>query len=499
MASSNRVNLSVIFKVAGILLVIEGFFMLSCLGFSFWDDPYSYSEFRLFNPRQDFFPLFVSGLGTATLGMLLWYTNRSPLKNAIGKREGYLLISISWLIISFFGTLPYLLSGVADNFTDAFFEAMSGFTTTGATVFNNVEIIPKGLLFWRAITQWLGGMTIIFFSLAVLPFLGIGGGLLFISESPGFSPEKLHPRIIETLKRLWLIYLSFTLILTFLLILGGMTLFDALCHAFSTVSTGGFSTKNESITVFPEFIRYVIAVFMLMAGIGSTVQYFVFTGQWRKAFLNEEVRYYLSFILLSIIVCTVALSFLVHDTFGPVFGESVFQVISIISTTGFVTADYLQWPSFLWMFFFLLMFTGACAGSAGGGVKMVRILLLLKNSTHELKRLVHPQAIIPVRLNGRYVGEESIFNVLAFFLIYIIVFAGGSLVMSLIGLEFYTAIGTTAACIGNIGPGLGSVGPMHSYAAIPDAGKWTLSFLMLIGRLEFLTVFILFSRTFWKK
>lgn len=499
MAGPNRVNLSVILKVTGMLLVIEGFLMLGCLGFSAWYDPYSMIDYGLFNPKHDFLPLFVSGIITSTLGLFLWVSNRQPFRNAIGKREGYLIFTISWLSISLFGALPYLLSGVAQNLTDAFFESMSGFTTTGATIFSNVESIPNGLLFWRATTQWLGGMAIIVLPITVLPFLGIGGMQLFISEAPGFSPEKLHPRITETIKKLWFIYLAITMILTLLLVAGDMTFFDALCHAFSTVSTGGFSTRNDSITGYSEYVRYVIAFFMLLAGIGSTVLFFIFTGQWRKAFANEELRYYLSLTLFCIIVCTVALSFLVHDTFRPALGESVFQVISIISTTGFITADYQQWPSFLWAFFFLLMFTGACAGSTGGGVKMVRILLLLKNSTHELKRLVHPQAIIPVRLNGRYVSEDTIFNILAFFLIYIMVFAGGSFVMSLMGLEFYTAIGTTAACIGNIGPGLGSVGPMHSYAAIPDGAKWILSFLMLIGRLEFLTVFILFSRTFWKK
>lgn len=499
MARSNKVNLNVILKVTGLLLVIEGFFMLGCLGFSAWFDPYSMEEFDLFNPNHDFLPLFVSGLFTSALGLFLWMSNRVSFRNTIGKSEGYLIFTLSWVAISLFGALPYMLSGAVPDFTDAFFESMSGFTTTGATIFTNVESVPNGLLFWRATTQWFGGMAIILMSIAVLPFLGIGGMQLFISEAPGFSPEKLHPRITETIKRLWFIYLSFTFVLTLLLVLGGMSFFDAISHAFSTVSTGGFSTKNDSIAGFSEFSKYVIALFMLMAGIGTSIHYFAFTGQWRKAIASEELRYYFSLILFCIIICTVGLSMMVHDTFWPALGESVFQVISIISTTGFVTTNYQQWPAFLWAFIFLLMFTGACSGSTGGGIKMVRILLLLKNSTHELKRLVHPQAIIPVRLNGRFVGEETIFNVLAFFLIYIIVFAGGSMVMSVIGLDFYSAIGTTAACIGNIGPGLGDAGPMLSYAAIPDTGKWVLAFLMLIGRLEFLTVFILFSRSFWKK
>lgn len=499
MSRSNKVNLSVILKVTGLLLVIEGFFMLGCLGFSAWFDPYSLEESSLFNPTHDFLALFVSGLFTSVLGLSLWISNRVSFRNSIGKNEGYLIFTISWVAISLFGALPYMLSGVAQSFTDAFFESMSGFTTTGATIFTNVEAVPNGLLFWRATTQWLGGMAIILMSIAVLPFLGIGGMQLFISEAPGFSPEKLHPRITETIKRLWFIYLSFTFVLTLLLVLGGNSFFDAICHAFSTVSTGGFSTRNDSIAGFSEFSKYIIALFMLMAGIGTSIHYFAFTGQWRKAIASEELRYYFSLILFCIIICTVALSMLVHDTFRPALGESVFQVISIITTTGFVTTNYQQWPAFLWAFIFLLMFTGACSGSTGGGVKMVRILLLLKNSTHELKRLVHPQAIIPVRLNGKFVGEETIFNVLAFFLIYIMVFATGSMVLSFIGLDFYSAIGTTAACIGNIGPGLGNAGPMHSYADIPDAGKWILSFLMLIGRLEFLTVFILFSRSFWKQ
>jgi len=499
MAGSNKINLKAIVKISGLLMVIEGLFMLTSLGFSAWYDPYSLSRLSLFNPTHDFLPLLLSGSGIAISGYLLWFWNRSPIQNSIGKREGYIIATLSWIIISALGAIPFMLSGVTHSYTDAFFETISGFTTTGATIFNDVEAIPKGLLFWRALTQWIGGMIIIILSLAIMPILGIGGMQQFAVEASGFSAEKLHPRLIDTMKRFGLIYLILTFSLALLLFIGGQNFFDSLCHAFSTLSTGGFSTKNNSISEFSEFSRYVIAFFMLIAGISYSVQYYTFSGQWKRAIANEEIRYYFSLVLFCIIICTAALFFLVHNSFRLSIGESVFQVISIISTTGFVTTDYQLWPSFLWMLTFLLMFVGACTGSTGGGVKIIRILLLLKNSTHELKRLVHPQAIIPVKLNGKHVGQETIFNVLAFFLIYIMVFAAGSLIMSIIGMDFYTAIGSTAACIGNIGPGLGSTGPMLSYATIPEPGKWFLAFLMLIGRLEFLTVFILFSGSFWKK
>jgi trk system potassium uptake protein TrkH len=499
MAYSNKINLNAILKITGLLLVIEGMFMLSSLGFSAWYDPDCLNHLRLFDPAHDFLPLLVSGIGTGILGITLRIFNKKLDQNSIGKREGYIIVSLTWVTISIFGAIPFLISGVTDNYTDAFFETISGFTTTGATIFTDIESVPKGLLFWRSLTHWIGGMGIIVLSLAILPILGIGGMQLFIAEVPGVSPDKLHPRITHTAKRLWLIYVLLTLAQTILLMFGGMNLFESLCHAFGTMATGGFSTRNDSIAAFSPYIQYVVVLFMYLAGVSFTLHYFMLKRQFRKVVNNEELFHYTLILIIATIAITAALMITQGLAPGKAFRDGLFQVVSIVTTTGFITSDYLLWPFFAWMLIFLLMFTGGCAGSTGGGIKIVRIILLFKNSILELKRIVHPQAIIPVKLNGKSISQGIIFNVLAFFLIYIIIFAFGSLMMSALGLEFESAVGSVAASLGNIGPGLGIVGPIFNYSEIPVAGKWLLAFLMLLGRLELFTVLILFSSSFWKK
>ncbi len=499
MARSNKINLNAILKVTGLLLVIEGLFMLSSLGFSAWYEPVSFSTLVFFNSTHDFLPLLVSGTGVCLIGMILWLLNRNLDQNSIGKREGYIIVSLAWVIISLFGAIPFVLSGVTTNYTDAFFETMSGFTTTGASIFTDIESIPKGILFWRSMTHWIGGMGIIVLSLAILPILGIGGMQLFVAEVPGITPDKIHPRITQTAKRLWFIYVLFTLVQTALLMLGGLNFFDSLCHAFGTMATGGFSTKNDSVAGFSPYLQYVIIIFMFLAGINFSLHYFAMKGKFQKIFSNEELRLYTVILLVSTLIIAIAFISIQGTPVEKAFRDSLFQVVSIVTTTGFVSSNYLLWPFFTWFILFLLMFTGGCAGSTGGGIKIVRITLLFKNSLLELKRIIHPQAMLPVRLNGKSIPQEIIFNVLAFFLIYIIVFAFGSLLMSSIGLEFESAIGAVAASLGNIGPGLGIVGPALNYGLIPDAGKWLLAFLMLLGRLELFTVLILFSPTFWKK
>ena len=499
MAGASRINFSAILKIMGILLIIEGVFMLSSLGFSAWYDPDSLTHLRLFDPVHDFLPLLVSGLGIGLIGTLLWFTNKRLDQNSIGKREGYIIVSMAWVIISLFGAIPFMLSGVTDNYTDAFFETISGFTTTGSTIFKDIEAIPKGILFWRSLTHWIGGMGIIVLSLAILPILGIGGMQLFVAEVPGVTPDKLHPRITQTAKRLWYIYVLLTFVQTILLALGGMNLFDSLCHAFGTMATGGFSTKNDSIAGFSPYIQYVIILFMTIAGISFTLHYFALRGQFKKVISNEELKHYLMLILISTVLIAGGLIFISGLKTEKAFRDSLFHVVSIITTTGFITSNYLLWPYFTWFLLFLLMFTGGCAGSTGGGIKIVRILLLLKNSTMELKRIVHPQAILPVRLNGKAISQNIIFNVLAFFVIYIIIFVLGSLIMTMLGLEFESAVGSVASSLGNVGPGLGIVGPVENYSTIPAIGKWFLAFFMLLGRLELFTVLILFSASFWRK
>jgi len=482
---TSKISWKVILRLLGILLVIEGLFMLTPLPFALY-----YQERWIY--------LVVSALTALVSGGLLMLSTRGYDPRNIGKREGYIVVSFAWMVISLFGSFPFYISGYIPSFTDAIFETASGFSTTGATILTDIEALPKALLFWRSMTHWIGGMGIIVLSLAILPFLGIGGMQLFIAEVPGPTKDKLHPRIAETAKRLWGIYFILTLIQTSLLMFGGMDLFEGLCHAFGTMATGGFSTRNDSIASFSPYIQYVIIVFMILAGTNFTLHYMAVSGAFASVTRNDEFRYYMA--IIGIITLVVSVSLFLDGMFGPEasFRHALFQTVSIVTTTGFITSDYLIWPDFAWFLIFLAMFTGGSAGSTGGGIKMIRHFLLVKNSFLEMKRLIHPQGVIPVRINGRPVSQGIIFNVLAFFLIYLLIFASGSMVMALLGLDFDTAIGATAACLGNIGPGIGKVGPVGNFAFIPDFGKWFLSFLMILGRLELFTVLILFSRAFWR-
>lgn len=481
------INVQAIIRVIGFLLVVEGLFMFTGLLFS------------LYYCEADCMALLYSGLITSFSGGLLWFSTRKH-PGSIAKKEGYVIVSLTWIIISLFGTLPFILSGAIPNFTNAFFETMSGFTTTGATILTDIESLPRGILFWRSMTHWIGGMGIIVFTVALLPILGIGGMQLYAAEMPGVTKDKLHPRITATAKRLWGIYVLFTILETILLMFGGMSLFDSLCHTFGTMATGGFSTQNDSIASYSPYIQYVIILFMLLAGTNFTLHYFALHGQLRKVWKNEEFRYYLYLVFGGALVIALVLALNHHGaTIESAFRDSLFQVVSIITTTGYVTDNYLLWPNSMWYFIFLMMFVGGMAGSTGGGIKVVRQLLLLKNSLLELKRLIHPQAIIPVRMNGKVVSQDIIFKVMAFFLIYIIIIIIGSASLAFLGLDAQTAVGASVATIGNIGPGIGHVGPVDNYDFIPYTGKWVLSFLMLLGRLELFTVLVLFAPAFWKK
>jgi trk system potassium uptake protein TrkH len=442
----------------------------------------------------------ISAAISAVLGGTIAYLTKGVDKH-IGKREGYIVVSFVWVVFSMFGLMPFWLSGAIPSFTDAFFETMSGFTTTGSSILTDIESLPHGLLFWRSIIQWLGGMGIIVLSLAILPILGVGGMQLFVAEVPGPTPDKLHPRITETAKRLWVIYLGFTVAEVILLLFGGMNLFDAVCHSFTTMATGGYSTKQASIAFYDSaYIQYVMILFMFIAGANFTLSYHAFHGRFKKVIQNEEFRYYLGFVLgISVIIGTVLYFTEANLGIERSFRDALFQVVSIITTTGYATADYLLWVPFLSLLVFVLMFFGGSAGSTGGGIKIVRVVLLLKNSYYELKRLIHPNAVIPVRFNNRAVAPAIITNVLAFVVFYIFIFGAGTIVMSIMGFDMVTSLGAVATSLGNIGPGLGEVGPSESFAAIPDFGKWFLSFLMLLGRLELFTVLLLFAPAFWKE
>lgn len=483
-----RFNYKVIFNVLGLLVLLNGAFMMLCIPFS------------LHFKDGDLIPLLKSGGITMLVGYVTFALTRKNRSKDLKKKDGYLIVTLGWLTMSAFGTLPYLLSGSIPDFTDAFFETISGFTTTGATILTDIESIDKGVLFWRSLTQWIGGMGIIVLAVAILPILGIGGMQLFVAEAPGITPDKLKPRITETAKRLWLIYVGLTLTEMILLWAGGMTFYDAINHALTTMATGGFSTKNASIAYYQSpFIQYVITLFMFLAGTNFTLTYFGLHGKFLTVYRNEEFRFYASFCLILTVICSV--SVFTHGDQGleKSFRDGLFQVISIITTTGYVTADYSQWASSIVILMFVMMFIGASAGSTAGGVKIVRHIVLIKNSILELKRQLHPSAIIPVRLNKKAVHRDITFNILAFIMIYISIFAVGSVIMGWIGSDFLTAVGSVATCLGNIGPGLGDVGPVDNFAAIPDTGKWFLSFLMLLGRLELFTVLILLTPYFWRR
>ena len=441
----------------------------------------------------------ISSAINLTIGSLIMFFTRNASPD-IGRHEGYIIVSLVWVVFSLFGSLPFLISGAIPDFTNAFFETISGFTTTGATVLTDIESLPHGILFWRSISQWLGGMGIIVLSLAILPVFGIGGMQLFMAEVPGPSPDRISPRIRQTAKTLWGIYLLFTVSEMLLLWLAGMELFDAVCHSFTTMATGGFSTKQASIAHWSSpAIHYIIIFFMILAGTNFTLSYMAIKGRFKRVINDEEFKYYCMFILFFTVIIFAGLLITTEMRTEQAFRDSLFQVVSIITTTGFATADYLTWKTFLYLLIFSLFFFGGSAGSTGGSIKIMRIVLLLKNSYYELKRMVHPQAIIPVKFNNISVDAKIITNVLAFFMFYFAIFAASTVIFSFIEPDMESSMGAVATSLGNIGPGLGNFGPAETFVNVKPLGKWFLSFLMLLGRLELFTVLVLFSPSFWRE
>ncbi|WP_188440368.1 TrkH family potassium uptake protein [Planktosalinus lacus] len=496
---TRRFNFKIICHFLAVLLVFNGFFMLAASAVSlYFEDGVTTG-------------IFSAGVLTLFVGSVIFLLTKNH-KKEIKKRDGYIIVTFGWLIMAFSGTLPYVMTGAIPNFTNAFFETMSGFTTTGATILNEIESLPESILFWRSLTHWIGGMGIIVLAIAILPLLGIGGMQLFAAEAPGPSSDKLHPRITDTAKRLWLIYFLYTLIQTLLLNLAGMSLFDAINHSMSTLSTGGFSTKNASIAHWNDIpaIQYITIVFMFLAGTNFVLSYFAFKGRFSKIFRDEEFRLYGVFILIfTFIVASIvyfqadfSISSIAHpEVFGKLeasIRHALFQVLAIVTTTGFVTADYTMWTPFLTMFFFGLMFLGGSAGSTSGGMKIVRHLITIKNGILEFKRAFHAHAVLPVRYNERAIPQSIVFNILAFFIFYILLFIIGVAVFSFLGLDFQTALGGAASTLGNVGPALGGLGPVFSYDMLPTLGKWWATFLMLVGRLELFTVLILLTPFFWR-
>ena len=455
--------------------------------------------------------LFVSGIAVLIVGVILMLLTKKHSK-VMNKREGYIVVTFGWIVMAVSGAIPYMVTNAIPTFTSAFFETMSGYTTTGATILNDIEIVPKGVLFWRSTTHWIGGMGIIVLAIAILPLLGIGGMQLFSAEAPGPSSDKLHPRITDTAKRLWLIYFGYTVAETILLKVAGMTFFDAINQSMSTLSTGGFSTKNASVAYWNDnpFIQYIIIFFMFLAGSNFVLSYYAFKGKIQKALGDEELRWYFRFVASFTIIVALIVYFradfavstidhpLVWGKAEASFRHGLFQVLTVITTTGFISADYTLWTPFLLVFFFGIMFLGGSAGSTSGGVKVMRHLILIKNGFLEFKRALHPNAILPVRYNTKAISGDIVFNILGFFILYMLSFIVGALGFSMFQIDFQSAVGLSASSLGNIGPALGDFGPVNNYAALPPLAQWWSSFLMLIGRLELFTVLILFTPFFWR-
>jgi len=478
-------NYKIILKVLGYLLLIIAFGMIAPLIIS------------AINKQKDLIPFAISISLTTLTGFIL--TKIPVTKKKIKAKEGLAIVTLGWIFASLFGALPFILSGSIPSFVDAFFETVSGFTTTGATIITDIEVLPKGILFWRSFTHWIGGMGILVVAVAILPMMGAGGFHVFKAESPGPIADKIVPRIKDTAKILYISYIIISLAEFILLLLGGMSPFDSAVHTFGTLGTGGFSTRNASIGAFNNsYIFIVISIFMIMSGANFSLYYDLYKGKWRDVIKNSELKLYLSIIAISVLAITINMnSHLYHNLFES-FKHSLFQVSSIITTTGYTTFDYEQWTTFSKGILFMLMFVGGSAGSTGGSIKVIRILALIKLIKRELTKILHPRAIVSVKFGDKPVSENTLLNISSFFMLYMMIFIIGSILISLEGIGFMGATSSVAATLGNIGPGFGFVGPTHTYADFSAFSKLLLSFFMLLGRLELFTVIALLTPKFWR-
>ncbi len=446
-------------------------------------------------------------------GAAYWKLGRSG--DSLGAREGFAIVALAWFVLSLVGALPFVLGGPLGSYTDAFFETMSGFTTTGATIFGgggnpDIEAVSHAHLFWRSLTHWMGGMGVVVLTLAILPFLGVGGMQLFRAEAPGPSADKLTPRIRETARRLWFIYVGLTVV-HFVLLLPAMTVFEAITHAFSTMATGGFSTLNGSVGQFESaYVDWVVIVFMFLAGANFALHYRMLRGQTITVLRDTELRVYAAIVLGAVAVMLIGTwqpvssalypgAPLEYAGFWDALRQSFFQTLTIITTTGYATADYELWTPLAQSAIFALFFVGGMAGSTGGGVKVIRVILMLKNSFKEIKQLVHPQALIPIRIGERVVPQEVMRNVLSFMVLYVGLLGAGTIGLMMCGIDVLGAFSAAVSAVGNVGPAFGDFGPSENYASVPAVGKWVLALLMMAGRLEIFTVLILFVPTFWRR
>ena len=477
------INPLLIIRILSTILLIETISFLFCLPVVF-----IYKE----SPSPFFWSAAVTLLSSAIFGFISRDADSAKFSN----RDGFLAVTLSWVIFSLLGALPYIISGTIPSFIDAFFESTSGLSTTGSSILKNVEILPYSILFWRSLTHWIGGIGMIVILIIVLPSIRATGYQLFSLESS--LREKIHPKTKAIVYRVLFIYLGLTLAEIILLYLGDMNIFDSICHSFGTVATGGFSTKNNSLAFYSSYSQYVVMIFMFLAGTSQVIYYYIVKLNFKKVRQNEELWFYIAVTLIAGAIATIILLVNSTRTFEESFREGFFQVISIITCTGYTSANYLVWPGAALLLIFLLMFAGACTGSTGGGIRMARHLIVLKNIKNIFVKLNHPKSISFIKLNGKSVAENTNISILSFVVLYLFIFILGTVIIVITGVDPVTASSSAATCMAGIGPGLGSVGPMSNFSGLPDFSKVVLSLLMIIGRLEIITVFTIFTRTFWK-
>lgn len=477
------INPLLIVRILSTIMLIETISYLFCLpvAFIYKESPY---------------PFCWSAAITALLSAVFYLVSRNSDTDKFSNRDGYLAVTISWIVFSVLGTLPYLISGTIPSFVDAFFESTSGFSTTGSSILTDPEALPFSILFWRSLTHWIGGIGIIALLIIILPSLRVTGYQLFSLESS--LKEKIHPKTKAIGFRVLFIYLGLTLAEILLLSLGDMNLFDSICHSFGTVATGGFSTKNSSLMFYSHYSQYVVMIFMFLAGTSQVIYYYMVKLNFKKVKQNEELWFYILVVIITGAIASMILLSNSTRTLEESLREGFFQVISIITCTGFVSADYIIWPATGVFLIFLLMFAGGSTGSTSGGIRMARHLIVLKNIKNVFIKLNHPKSITFIRLNGHSISENTNISILSFVVLYLFIFILGTIIIVITGVDLVSASSSVATCMAGIGPGLGTVGPMSKFALMPEISKVILSLLMIIGRLEIITVFAIFTRTFWR-
>jgi trk system potassium uptake protein TrkH len=477
------INPPIILRILSTILLIESISFFACV-------PVALIY------KEPLYPFIWSSVITGIFFLILRLISENADTEKISNRDGYLAVTLSWITFSVMGALPYIISGTIPSFINAFFESSSGFTTTGSSILTNVEIMPYSILFWRSFTHWIGGIGIIVLVVIILPTLRVSGYQLFSLESS--LKEKIHPKTQAVAYRIGIIYVGLTIAEIILLWMGDMTLFDSICHSFGTIATGGFSTKNNSLQFYSSYSQYVVMIFMFLAGVSFLIYYYIGKMNFKKVRQNEELWFYIVVALVAGALATIIL--LVHSgrSFEVAFREGYFQVISIMTCTGFASANYLFWPMAGLLLIFVMMFSGGSTGSTSGGIKIARHLIVLKNIKSVFVRLNHPNALAPIKLNGKVVSESTNNSILSFVILYLFLFLIGTVIVVATGVDPVTSASSVATCMAGIGPGLGQVGPMGNFAHLPEVSKIVLSLLMIIGRLEIITVFTIFSRSFWR-